>query len=79
MGGSLGRLVRARKATRWLIKRLPFRHGFSSLTRRIVVLNLLGLAILVSGICLVAECFVFFKVAQQHHHSGTSHFTACYH
>ena len=30
--------------------RLPFRHGFSSLTRRIVVLNLIGLAILVSGI-----------------------------
>ena len=29
---------------------LPFRHGFSSLTRRIVVLNLIGLAILVSGI-----------------------------
>jgi two-component system, OmpR family, sensor histidine kinase ChvG len=28
----------------------PFRHGFSSLTRRIVVLNLIGLAILVSGI-----------------------------
>src|SRR5439155_6675152 len=31
-------------------KRLPFRYGFSSLTRRIVVLNLLGLAILASGI-----------------------------
>ena len=30
--------------------RLPFRHGFSSLTRRIVILNLIGLAILVSGI-----------------------------
>ena len=29
---------------------MPFRHGFSSLTRRIVVLNLIGLAILVSGI-----------------------------
>ena len=29
---------------------LPFRHGFSSLTRRIVILNLIGLAILVSGI-----------------------------
>ena len=42
--------VRARKATRWLIKYLPFRYGFSSLTRRIVVLNLIGLAILVSGI-----------------------------
>ena len=29
---------------------LPFRHGFSSLTRRIVILNLIGLLILVSGI-----------------------------
>jgi two-component system, OmpR family, sensor histidine kinase ChvG len=37
---SLGRLAEHR----------PFRHGFSSLTRRIVVLNLIGLAILVSGI-----------------------------
>ena len=35
---------------RWLGEHLPFRHGFSSLTRRIVVLNLIGLAILVSGI-----------------------------
>ena len=42
--------VRVRKAARWLAQRLPFRHGFSSLTRRIVVLNLIGLAILVSGI-----------------------------
>ncbi len=37
-------------AYRWLAEHLPFRHGFSSLTRRIVVLNLIGLAILVSGI-----------------------------
>lgn len=42
--------VRVRKGSRRLLKRLPFRHGFSSLTRRIVVLNLIGLAILVSGI-----------------------------
>ncbi|MGC2409240.1 MAG: sensor histidine kinase [Methyloceanibacter sp.] len=48
--GSIAFFVRARKATRWLVKRLPFRYGFSSLTRRIVVLNLIGLAILVSGI-----------------------------
>lgn len=34
----------------WLSEHRPFRHGFSSLTRRIVVLNLIGLAILVSGI-----------------------------
>ncbi|MHA1518176.1 MAG: stimulus-sensing domain-containing protein [Alphaproteobacteria bacterium] len=34
----------------WLGEHSPFRHGFSSLTRRIVVLNLIGLAILVSGI-----------------------------
>ncbi|MEX1060752.1 MAG: sensor N-terminal transmembrane domain-containing protein, partial [Methyloceanibacter sp.] len=34
----------------WLGEHLPFRSGFSSLTRRIVVLNLIGLAILVSGI-----------------------------
>src|SRR3972149_10009373 len=34
----------------WLGEPLPFRNGFSSLTRRIVVLNLIGLAILVSGI-----------------------------
>jgi two-component system sensor histidine kinase ChvG len=42
--------VRLRRAARWLWQRLPFRHGFSSLTRRIVILNLIGLAILVSGI-----------------------------
>ena len=48
--GSIAFFVRAQKATRWLVKRLPFRYGFSSLTRRIVVLNLIGLAILVSGI-----------------------------
>ncbi|MGK2922147.1 MAG: stimulus-sensing domain-containing protein [Methyloceanibacter sp.] len=34
----------------WISEHRPFRHGFSSLTRRIVVLNLIGLAILVSGI-----------------------------
>jgi two-component system sensor histidine kinase ChvG len=34
----------------WIGEHRPFRHGFSSLTRRIVVLNLIGLAILVSGI-----------------------------
>jgi two-component system sensor histidine kinase ChvG len=43
-------LGRSRRAARWLAHRRPFRHGFSSLTRRIVVLNLIGLAILVSGI-----------------------------
>ncbi len=43
-------LSRTRRAYRWLALQLPFRHGFSSLTRRIVVLNLIGLAILVSGI-----------------------------
>jgi two-component system, OmpR family, sensor histidine kinase ChvG len=42
--------VRLRKGWRWLWQRLPFRHGFTSLTRRIVILNLIGLAILVSGI-----------------------------
>jgi two-component system, OmpR family, sensor histidine kinase ChvG len=42
--------IRLRRGTRWLWQRLPFRHGFSSLTRRIVILNLIGLAILVSGI-----------------------------
>jgi two-component system, OmpR family, sensor histidine kinase ChvG len=42
--------VRMRRTARWLLAHLPFRHGFSSLTRRIVVLNLIGLAILVSGI-----------------------------
>jgi two-component system sensor histidine kinase ChvG len=43
-------LSRTRRGSRWLAEHLPFRHGFSSLTRRIVVLNLIGLAILVSGI-----------------------------
>jgi two-component system, OmpR family, sensor histidine kinase ChvG len=41
---------RTRRGIAWLVDYLPFRHGFSSLTRRIVVLNLIGLAILVSGI-----------------------------
>jgi two-component system, OmpR family, sensor histidine kinase ChvG len=41
---------RAWRGVGWLAEHLPFRHGFSSLTRRIVVLNLIGLAILVSGI-----------------------------
>jgi len=41
---------RMRSAIGWLVDHLPFRNGFSSLTRRIVVLNLIGLAILVSGI-----------------------------
>ena len=43
------RVTRARsyRGYRWLAEHLPFRHGFSSLTRRIVVLNLIGLAILV--------------------------------
>src|ERR1041384_911566 len=41
---------RSRIAWRWLTLHLPFRHGFSSLTRRIVILNLIGLLILVSGI-----------------------------
>jgi len=39
-----------KRLSRWLGQHRPFRHGFSSLTRRIVVLNLIGLAILVSGI-----------------------------
>ena len=39
-----------RRAPGWIAEHRPFRHGFSSLTRRIVVLNLIGLAILVSGI-----------------------------
>ncbi|MGI8725923.1 MAG: stimulus-sensing domain-containing protein [Methyloceanibacter sp.] len=43
-------LPRSRRALRKLRSYLPFRQGFSSLTRRIVVLNLIGLAILVSGI-----------------------------
>ena len=45
-----GALSRTRRAALWLGEHRPFRHGFSSLTRRIVVLNLIGLAILVSGI-----------------------------
>jgi two-component system, OmpR family, sensor histidine kinase ChvG len=48
--GLMASYVRLRKGSRWLWQRLPFRHGFSSLTRRIVILNLIGLAILVSGI-----------------------------
>jgi two-component system sensor histidine kinase ChvG len=48
--GLMASYVRLRKVSRWLWQRLPFRHGFSSLTRRIVILNLIGLAILVSGI-----------------------------
>jgi two-component system sensor histidine kinase ChvG len=40
----------ARRPARWLALNTPFREGFSSLTRRIVILNLIGLAILVSGI-----------------------------
>jgi two-component system sensor histidine kinase ChvG len=48
--GVIAAYVRVRKGFRWLFRWLPFRHGFSSLTRRIVVLNLIGLAILVSGI-----------------------------
>src|SRR4029079_2980526 len=39
-----------RSTAGWLVEHLPFRNGFSSLTRRIVGLNLIGLAILVSGI-----------------------------
>lgn len=39
-----------RRLWRWLTHHRPFRHGFSSLARRIVVLNLIGLAILASGI-----------------------------
>jgi two-component system sensor histidine kinase ChvG len=39
-----------RRILTWVGEQRPFRHGFSSLTRRIVVLNLIGLAILVSGI-----------------------------
>jgi two-component system, OmpR family, sensor histidine kinase ChvG len=45
-----GTRARSYRGYRWLAEHLPFRHGFSSLTRRIVVLNLIGLAILVSGI-----------------------------
>jgi two-component system, OmpR family, sensor histidine kinase ChvG len=41
---------RMRSGLSWVVEHVPFRHGFSSLTRRIVVLNLIGLAILVSGI-----------------------------
>jgi two-component system sensor histidine kinase ChvG len=40
----------ASRVTRWFALHTPFRQGFSSLTRRIVILNLIGLAILVSGI-----------------------------
>jgi len=43
-------LVWLKRVPSWLGDHRPFRHGFSSLTRRIVVLNLIGLAILVSGI-----------------------------
>jgi two-component system, OmpR family, sensor histidine kinase ChvG len=43
-------LARTRRPLRWLALHMPFRQGFSSLTRRIVILNLIGLAILVSGI-----------------------------
>ena len=39
-----------RRPVRWLFEHSPFSYGFSSLSRRIVVLNLIGLAILVSGI-----------------------------
>jgi len=45
-----GALDWLKRAPGWLGEHRPFRHGFSSLTRRIVVLNLIGLAILVSGI-----------------------------
>jgi two-component system sensor histidine kinase ChvG len=45
-----GSLDWLKRAASWLGEHRPFRHGFSSLTRRIVVLNLIGLAILVSGI-----------------------------
>lgn len=40
----------AKRVPSWIGEHRPFRHGFSSLTRRIVVLNLIGLTILVSGI-----------------------------
>jgi len=43
-------VTRTRRPLRWLALHMPFRQGFSSLTRRIVILNLIGLAILVSGI-----------------------------
>ena len=42
--------ARLRRPVRWLFEHSPFSYGFSSLSRRIVVLNLIGLAILVSGI-----------------------------
>ena len=45
-----GAFNRTMRFAGWLGEHRPFRHGFSSLTRRIVVLNLIGLAILVSGI-----------------------------
>ncbi|MFD0985525.1 stimulus-sensing domain-containing protein [Methyloligella solikamskensis] len=41
---------KSRKGWRWLRSLPLLRYGFPSLTRRIVVLNLIGLAILVSGI-----------------------------
>src|SRR6476661_8038662 len=53
--GLMASYVRLRKGSRWLWQRLPFRHGFSSLTRRIVILNLIGLAILVSGILYLTQ------------------------
>jgi two-component system sensor histidine kinase ChvG len=51
----VGRFMRAafnrtRRFAVWCAVHRPFRQGFSSLTRRIVILNLIGLAILVSGI-----------------------------
>ena len=46
---------RVRSTAGWLVEHLPFRNGFSSLTRRIVVLNLIGLAILVSGILYLTQ------------------------
>jgi two-component system sensor histidine kinase ChvG len=45
-----GAVNRVMRVLSWLAEHRPFRHGFSSLTRRIIVLNLIGLAILVSGI-----------------------------
>ncbi len=45
-----GALNRMQRCARWLAVHRPFRQGFSSLSRRIVILNLIGLAILVSGI-----------------------------
>jgi len=48
--GARRALVWVKRIPGWIGEHRPFRHGFSSLTRRIVVLNLIGLAILVSGI-----------------------------